>query len=83
MSQFDSDSKDEPTLILSKPKTLMNVDLFLGLWNVRFPPRRSPARFALISFFWFAVFLIAVVQARSALNYKALDYKEKRIGITN
>lgn len=30
MSQFDSDSKDEPTLILSKPKTLMNVDLFLG-----------------------------------------------------
>lgn len=35
MSQFDSDSKDEPTLILSKPKTLMNVDLFLSSWKIK------------------------------------------------
>ena len=35
MSQFDSDSKDEPTLILSKPKTLMNVDLFFGSWKIK------------------------------------------------
>ena len=45
MSQFDSGSKNKSTLILSKLKTLMNVDLFLSSRKINFSFKTFPCSF--------------------------------------